>query len=118
VPGAGTAEVDLLTLTAKPGRAAELEEFVRAVSGAARATGSEVRVRVFASVEREPATFVVVARNVSRDHEAWARFAPADVLERALGAEEARRLLALREDALESLTRTRYAERPDLAIPD
>jgi hypothetical protein len=112
------AEVDLLTLVPKPGRAAELEEFLRALAGAARASASDVRWTVHASVERDPATYVVVVRNASSAREAWARFAPADVLERALGAEEARRLLELRENSLESLTRTRYVERRDLANSD
>ncbi len=113
-PGAApTAEVDLLTITPKPGREAEVEEFLRALATAARAT--DVRWTAHASVEREPASYVLVMRNVPRDREAWVSVAPGDVLERAFGAEEARRLLRLREDALEGLTRVRYAERRDLA---
>jgi hypothetical protein len=105
---------DVVTLTVRPGRDAEMEQFLERLAEAARRTGVGVRWRTHRRVEGDRPVYLLVLRGAETDLDAWRGLTPTSILERAFGEREARRILALREQSLERMTRERFVARPDL----
>lgn len=115
----GGQPVDLIRLTVRPGHVADLEHFLVRLADAARRTGAPVRWRVHRRVDADPPVYVLVLRAARAEQlEAWSGLTASATLERAYGTQEAARLLALRESALESLVRERFVGEPTLAFDD
>jgi hypothetical protein len=116
VPGA---ESELIRLDVRPGREADIEQFLARLAEAARRTGAPVRWRAHRRVDGERPLYVLVLQATSaEDLEAWGDLTASATLERAYGPEEARRLLALREEALGGMVRERFTARPELGFDD
>lgn len=117
VPGDGPAE--LIRLTVRPGHEAEIERFLERLATAARRTDAPVRWRTHRQLDGERPVYVLVLRASSEEQlDAWGSLTASATLERAYGADEARRLLALREKALEGMQRERFVPQPELSFDD
>ncbi len=111
--------IEVIALDVRQERVAEFEEFLHRLAEASRRTRSPVRWTAHAPAQPDRHVYLVVLRPAGpRDAEEWSRFEPASVLTLAFGAEEARRILALREGSLAGLSRSAYTARPDLSHAD
>lgn len=110
---------ELIRLEVRPGQEAAMERFLARLAEGARRTGAAIRWRVFRRVDGERPRYVIVLRATSNEQlEAWGDLTASATLEKAFGADEARRLLALREEALVGLTRERFVLEPALGFED
>lgn len=126
VAGAGSAAegtaargeiIELIRLEVRPGQEAAMERFLARLAEGARRTGAAIRWRVHRRVDGERPLYVIVLRATSTEQlEAWGDLTASATLEQAFGADEARRLLALREHALLGLTRERFVPVPALGF--
>ncbi|HSJ98128.1 MAG TPA: hypothetical protein VLC53_13690 [Myxococcota bacterium] len=115
----GPESIELIRLSVRAGHEAEMERFLARLAEAARRTGEPVRWRVHRRVDRDHPLYVVVLRASRVDQlDAWSGLTASGALERAYGAEEAARILALRESALEGLERERFVAEPELGFDD
>jgi len=124
-PPAGAAEeaapeaVELIRLSVRPGHEAEMERFLARLADAARRTGEPVRWRAHRRVGGDRPLYVLVLRAASGEQlDAWSGLTASATLERAYGREEAARVLALRESALEGMERERFVAMPALGFDD
>lgn len=110
---------ELIRLEVRPGQEAAIERFLARLADAARRTGAPIRWRVHRRVDGERPLYVVVLRATSAEQlAAWGELTAGATLEQAFGADEARRLLALREAALAGLARERFVAAPALGLED
>jgi hypothetical protein len=115
----GGGPTELIRLQVRPGREADLERFLARLVEAARKTDAPVRWRTHRRVDGERPLYVLVLQAAdAAELDAWSNLTASATLERAYGAEEARRLLALREEALESMQRERFVPQPELSLDD
>jgi len=115
----GGEQTELIRLSVRPGHEASIERFLEKLAEGARRTGAPVRWRVHRQLDGERPLYVVVLRAADAVQlDAWGSLTASATLERAFGAEEARRLLALREDALEGMQRERFVAQPALSLDD
>jgi hypothetical protein len=110
--------IELIRLSVRPGHEAEMEQFLARLADAARRTGEPVRWRVHRRVGGERPLYVFVLRGSAGQLDAWSGLTASGTLERAYGAEEAARILALRESALEAMERERFVAQPELGFGD
>jgi hypothetical protein len=111
--------IELIRLQVRPGQEGAMERFLAALADGARRADAPVRWRVHRRMDGERPLYVLVLRASNAEQlEAWSTLTASDTLERAYGAEEAQRLLALREAALESMQRERYEAQPSLSFDD
>lgn len=111
--------IELIRLEVRPGQEAAMERFLTRLAEGARRTGAAIRWRVHRRVDGEHPLYVIVLRATSNEQlEAWGDLTASTTLEQAFGADEARRLLALREQALLGLTRERFVPVPALGFED
>lgn len=110
------AHAELVRLAVRPGHEAEFERFLARLAEGARRTGAALRWTAHRRVDGERPLYVLVLRGSEAELDAWGELTASDALERAYGAEEARRLLALREAALEGVQRERFVALPALAL--
>jgi hypothetical protein len=112
-------EAELIRLEVRPGHEAEMERFLTRLAEAARRTGAPVRWRAHRRVDGERPLYVLVLQaDTAAELDAWGGLTASATLERAYGAEEAKRLLALREAALEGVQRERFAAAPALSFEE
>ncbi len=110
---------ELIRLTVRTGHEAEIEHFLERLATAARRTGAPVRWRTHRQLDGERPLYVLVLRASSKEQlDAWRSLTVGATLERAYGVGEARRLLALREAALESMHHERFVPQPELSFDD
>lgn len=115
----GGEQTELIRLSVRPGHEASIERFLEKLAEGARRTGAPVRWRVHRQLDGERPVYVVVLRAASAvELDAWRSLTPSATLEQAYGAEEAQRLLALREDALEGMRQERFIAQPALSFDD
>lgn len=108
-----------IRLTVRPGGEAALEQFLAKLTDAARRTSAPVRWTVHRRVDSERPLYLLVLRAADDEQlAAWGSLTASEALERAYGAEEARRILALREQALEGVERERFVAQPALDLGD
>jgi len=110
--------IELIRLSVRPGHEAEMERFLAQLADAARRTGEPVRWRVHRRVGGERPLYVFVLRGSAGQLDAWSGLTASGTLERAYGAEEAARILALRESALEGMERERFVAQPELGFDE
>lgn len=111
------APVELVRLTIRPGHESEIERFLARLAEAARRTGAPVRWSAHRRIEGDRPVYLLVLRGGSEaELDDWGELTASEALERAYGAEEARRLLALREVALEGVQRERFVAAPALDL--
>jgi hypothetical protein len=115
----GGERTELIWLSVRPGHEASIERFLEKLADGARRTGAPVRWRVHRQLDGERPVYVVVLRAPSAEEiAAWRSLTPNSTLEQAYGAEEAQRLLALREEALEGMRQERFVAQPALSFDD
>jgi hypothetical protein len=114
----GAESIELIRLSVRAGHESEMERFLARLAEAARRTGEPVRWRVHRRVGGERPLYVFVLRGRAEQLDAWSGLTASATLERAYGAEEAARILALRESALEGLERERFVAEPELGFDD
>lgn len=118
-PAQREATDELIRLTVRPGHEAEIERFLERLATAARRTGAPVRWRTHRQLDGERPLYVLVLRASSPEQlDTWRSLTVSATLERAYGADEARRLLALREAALEGMHHERFVPQPRLSFDD
>jgi len=114
----GAESIELIRLSVRPGREADMERFLARLADAARRTGEPVRWRVHRRIGGERPLYVFVLRGRAEQLDAWSGLTASGTLERAYGAEEAARILALRESALEGMERERFVAQPELGFDE
>lgn len=111
--------VELIRLEVRAGHEAGMERFLARLAEAARRTDAPVRWRAHRRVDGERPLYVLVLRaETAAELDAWGDLTASATLERAYGAEEAKRLLALREEALQGMQRERFVPAPALSFEE
>ncbi|MEB2345019.1 MAG: hypothetical protein OZ948_09770 [Deltaproteobacteria bacterium] len=118
-PEARPAAAEIIRLTVREGHETQIEEFLARLAEAARRTKAPVRWRVHRRVDGERPLYVLVLQAPSAEQlEAWSSLDASSTLQAAYGGDEAQRLLALREAALEGMQRERFLAQPALGFDD